>query len=786
MRGRRVIIVAILSLGIAANMAVLAIVYAVLMRPLPHPSPERLVAIWSTELASGREHQTAPLDFFDLERMSFSFEHLGAYYPPGFTLTGAPGAERVGGARATAGLFDVFGVRPILGRGFRPDEDRPGAARVAIISHRLWTRRFASDATIIGRTITLSGAPYTAVGVLPDGFDTAAMWPRTPDVWVPLGLDPNAGRRDARMLRVLGRMRPGVTVERANADLQRIAAGLSATYPETRIGVVVKPLLQELTKEARPSLRMLLLAVAALLCVAVGNVAALILAGTVRRQHEWWTRLALGATRGDLVRQIVREHIALGIVSAAGGSALAYLTSDLLRAIAATAGFPRASEIHIDGATVTAGVALSLLSIIVSAVVGGSSTVRRAAEFGLVRDARSLTRSHRRAHSALLALETALSLALLAGAGLLVRSFYELRSVDPGFDTARTFGLRVSPPAARYPAGPVLAGFYDRLVDRVRTVPGVQTVAVADWLPATGTGQSIGFKADRADSGRHLAEWRVVSDDYFATLAIPLLAGRSFEPRDDDAAPRVAIVNESLARGFFGTVNVVGRTITLDRGGPIDAEIIGVTKDVRELSRRLAAAPGMYLPKRQRPWLATETRELIVRAADGASPAAVDIQRAVRELEPDVPLGPFERLSEATSLPTVRAELYASAAAILAGIALLLAAFGVYGAVSFAVAARARDIGISIALGATPRQVITETTLHGLRPIAVGLLAGLPLAIAAGYAARQQLFGVEATDAPTLGAVAAIMIAVAIVASAFPAIRAAKVSPATVLRAEAP
>jgi putative ABC transport system permease protein len=784
---RGLAIVAVLSLGIAVNVAVFSVVHAVLVRPLPHPDPGRLVAIASRDLTDGREHQMAPLDFFDFERQSSSFDRIAAYYPPGFTITGNSAAERVAGARATSGIFTVFGVRPILGRSFRPDEDKPGAARVVVMSHGLWTRRFNSDPAIVSQSIVMSGNVYAVVGVLPEGFATPAMWPRMPDVWVPLGLDPNVASREARMLRVLGRLRGGVTIEQARADLDRVAAVLARTHPDTNraTGVVVAPLLEQLTRDARPSLLILVAGVAALLLVAIGNAAGLILVGTLQRRSELTTRLALGATRGQLVRQIVAEHVILGAIAGVCGFALAYLAADVLVDIAAAAGVPRAPEILVGGLSLAIGFALSIACTIVCSLIAGISTVTRAAKSGLVRDTRALTRSHRRTQATLLAVEAAFSLALLAAGTLLIRSFYELQTLDPGFDASRTFTLRLSPPAARYPAGPVLTGFYDRVLERVKTVPGIGSAAVVDWVPATGAGSMIGFTTnDTGDRNRHLAELRIVSQDYFRTLAIPVVAGRGFDARDRDSTPHVAIVNESFARAHFGRVDVVGRSITFDRGQPTSAEIVGVTRDVREVSRRVAPSPGVYVPKTQRPWLTAETRELIVRATGDGPPSAATLQAIVRELEPDVPLGPLQPLAEVTSQPVLRAELYASAVTAFAAIAMLLAAFGVYGAVASIVTQRARQIGICMALGATSTRVVRETARHGLAPTVVGLVIGAPLALGAGYVVRQQLFEVQPNDPITLGAVAVLMLAVTAAASFVPAMRAAKIDPAVTLRHE--
>jgi putative ABC transport system permease protein len=780
---RGLAIVAVLTLGIAVNVAVFAVVHAVLVRPLPHPEPERLIAVWFRNLTDGREHQMAPLDFFDFERGTRSFERMAAYYPPGFTLTGGGVAERIPGARASSGIFEVLGVRPFLGRSFTPADDTAGTAAVAVISHRLWVRRFGSDRSIVGRSIVLSGRPYTVVGVLPAGVETPALWPRMPDVWVPIGLDANVDSRDARMLRVLGRLRGDVSVEQARADLERIAQGLSRTFPESHAttGVTMRPLLEELTADIRPSLLMLLGGVAALLLVSAGNAASLILAGTLQRRYEFSTRLALGATRRQLIRQIVSENVVLGAVGAVAGFGLAYAASDRLVAVAAAAGVPRASEIQVGTLALAASFGLSLLCATICAAVAGFTVVKRSAGNLAPLDGR-VSATHRRTYAVLLTVQTAFSLALLTGAGLLVRSFYELQAVDPGFDSSRTYTTRLSPPSARYPAGPVLAGFYDQAVERVRTLPGVESAAVVDWLPASGWGSVTGFTL-RSSEARHLAELRIVGSGYFDTMSIPLVAGRVFDGRDRESSSRVVVVNESFARAHFAGTSAVGQSVRFDRGDtPFTAEIVGVIRDVREMSRRLSPTPGVYAPKAQPPWRNAETRELVVRMAGDIEPPSVAIQAVFRDLEPDMPIAPLEPLAEVTSMPIVRTQLYASAVLMFAIVAVMLAAFGIYGVVSAVVVQGSREIGIRMALGATSVRVIADAARRGVLPTAVGVFAGAPLAVGAGRLVRSQLFGVQPTDIPTLVFVATVTVAVAITASVLPARRAAHIDPAVSLR----
>ncbi len=779
-------IVAVLAIGVSVNVAVFSIIQAALLRPLPHPQADRLVAIGSRQIASGREHLTGPLDFFDFERRASSFTRIAAYYPPGFTLTGGEQAERVSGARASSGIFAVFGVQPLLGRGFLPAEDRAGTAPVAVISHGLWMRRYHGRHDAIGQPIVLSGRTHTLVGVLPAGFDSPAMWPRMPDVWVPIGLDPNVGRREARMLRVLGRLAPDVSVDRARDELDAIAMALSVEYPDTNAGTgaVVNGLLEQLTRDVRPSLYALAAAVVALLLVACGNAAGLLVGGALERRHEFATRLALGAGRARIVRQIVAENLIVGLLAGAAGFALAWWASDWLVGAATAARVPRASEISAGPSTFGVGVVLSLACTIACALVTAFD-VTRAGDLRVIHGIATSTSRPGRRGSVLIGVQAALSVALLVGAGLLLRSVYALQSTDPGFESTRVATTRLSAPAARYPAGPVLAGFYGRALERVRAIPGVERASVVDWLPVSGFGASVGFRlpsTGTSDTGRRLAELRVIGPDYFRTMGIPVVMGRPFDQRDVEGTRPVVAINQAMARAHFGSTNPVGQRLTLDRDGTIDADIVAVVGDVRELALRLPPAPGIYAPNSQQPWMRHETRELVIRTSADTALLEPAIRDILRELEPDMPPAPIQRMDDVVAGALARPSVYAAALAAFAAMAILLAGFGIYGTVTSAIALRRRELGVRLALGASRRDVFTRATSFGANPTLVGLAAGVPLALASGRLLREQLYGIEPTDWPTILAVTGFMTAVTLVAALAPALRATRIDPATVLK----
>jgi putative ABC transport system permease protein len=788
-RSRVPAIVAVLALGVGLNSAVFGVIHAALLRPLPHPDADRLVAISSRSLKVGREHLTASLDFFDIERQARSFARVAAYYPPGFTLTGGEQAERVSGARASSGIFDVFGVRPALGRGFLPAEDRAGAAPVAVISHELWTRRFRADPRAIGQAILLSGRSYTLVGVLPEGFHSPAMWPRMPEVWVPIGLDANVGRRDARMLRVLGRLVPGATVDGARAELTVLGDALARQHPEsnadTRLSVT--SLHEQLTRDVRPSLYALAAAALALLLVACGNAAGLLIGGALERRHEFATRLALGASRARIVRQIVAENLIVGLLAAAAGFALAFWAQDFLIGTATAAGVPRAADISLGPLTFALAALVSLACTFACALATAAEATRPV-DLRIARGAGTSTARRGLGRAALISAEAAVSLALLVGAALLVRSFLALQGTDPGFDPTRVVTMRLSAPAARYPAGPVLAAFYDRVVERVQALPGVDRASVVDWLPASGFGASMGFRpagTQPAGDQHQMAELRVVGLDYFQTVGVPVVAGRSFDRRDVDGAVPVVTINAAMARAHFGSTNPIGQRLTVDHGGSFDVEIVGVVGDVRELGLRVAPSPGIYAPKTQQPWTRHETRDLVVRTRGDLASLGPAIQAVLRELEPDVPLTPVQTMDEVVGGALKRPRFYAAGLAVFAGCAVLLAAFGIYGAVTSAVAVRRRELGVRLALGATRPNVLWQAASSGAGPTLIGLAAGIPLALLAGRLLRDQLYGVTPMDVATLVAVAGFMAAVTLVAAVTPAIRATRIDPVVVLKHEA-
>jgi predicted permease len=609
-----------------------------------------------------------------------------------------------------------------------------------------------------------------------------------PDVWVPIGLDANVGRRDARMLRVIGRLKPGVSIDQARAELTLLTRRLTLEHPETNTGtgVVVAGLLEQLTRDVRPSLYALGAAVVALLLVACGNAAGLLIGGALERRHEFATRLALGAGRARIARQLVAESLLVGLLAAAIGFLLALWTKDFLVGAASAAGVPRASGISVGWATFVVGAVLSIVCTIGCALAAAGELLR-SRDLRLVPGARNATMRRREARAVLIGVEAALSLALLVAAALLARSFYALQATSPGFDAARVLTTRLSLPQARYPAGPALAAVYDRVVERVAALPGVEAASVVDWLPASGFGASVRFSKTPGDGSvppDTLAELRVVGRDYFRTLGVPLVAGRSFDGRDVDGAPLAVAVNAALARAYFGDANPIGHRLILDRGTPVTVEIVGVVGDVREIALRIPIGPAIYAPKTQQPWMQHETRDLVIRTSNGAATLAPAIQAVLRDVDPDIPRSPVQSMDRLVAGALVRPGFNAAAVAAFAFTAVLLAAFGIYGTVTAAVTGLRRELGVRLALGASRRHVLVRAARCGAAPTLLGLAAGVPLAIAAGRIVRDQLYGLGPADAPTLALVAGFMTVVSLAAALVPAVQAARIDPAAVLKHE--
>jgi putative ABC transport system permease protein len=799
--GFTLIAVITLALGIGANTAIFSVVNAVLLRPLPYAEPERLVALWesNTQRPESRSAISYP-NFFDWRAQSQSFERMASYYTNNMALTGVATPVNLSSAVVAPDLFATLGVKPLLGRWFVGEEEKPGN-RAAIINHGLWQRQFGADPDIVGRAVTLDGKSFNVVGVMPAGFQ----FPIEADpveVWVTSSIDgekpdpkepPQNEGRGWHMLGAVGRLKPGVKLEQAQAEMNVIGANLEKQYPDsnTRHGVKLIPYHDDLVRDYSEGLWLILGAVGCVLLIACANVANLLLARATARYKEVAVRAALGANRWRVIRQLLTESLLLSL----GGGLLGLLsawwgTEALVRLIPEDV--PRLAEINIDRWVF----GFTLLISVVTGVLFGLAPALQASKIELTEAMKEGSRGagaaagRGRLRSALVVAEIAIALVVLIGAGLLLQTFRMLQQTPLGFDTRNILTARIELPAARYPKPEQAASYYQALLERVKALPGVEAVSAVVPLPLSGSGFSISFDIE----GRNIPErdqpgshFRAISHDYFNAMKIPLLAGRAFTERDNTQSPGVVIINETFAKRHFPNENPIGKHVKPDislvgQGEPVWREIVGVVNDVkhrRSLSRDYD--PEYYVPHAQMP---IGGMNLVVRATNDPRSLARSIQQEVRSLDRDIPVYQIKTLDQYLGVAVAQPKFNALLLSLFAGLALLLTAIGLYGVMAYAVIQRAQEIGIRIALGARAGDVLKMVLRHGLKLTTLGLSIGLVAAYALTRYMQSLLFGVRATDPLTFAAIALLLTAVALAACWIPARRATKVDPIVALRRE--
>jgi predicted permease len=783
--GFTLVAVATLTLGVGATSAIFSVVNSVLLRPLPYKDSERVVQVWENNLKRGWTRDTiSPLNFEDWRTQNRSFDAISAYEYDGLVLAGGESPERLVGILASSDFFRVLGVEPALGRGFLPGEDRPGAARVVVISSRLWQRRLGARADALGQPLTLNGEAYTVVGVMPQGFEFPS---RGVDAWVP-SLDLARPRSDHFMYSV-ARLKPSVTLETAQADVDAVARRLAEQYPDTNGngGVTLVPLHEEVVGKARRGLLLMLGAVALLLLIACVNVANLLLARASGRQKEMAVRAALGASRWRIARQLLTESLLLGVLGGGCGALLSVWSVGLL-VTASGGGIPRSQEVTVDARalvfTLAASVLTGLLFGLAPAHNFSAPDLNRMLKEGTKGVAGGRRQS--RAQGALVVSEIALALVLLAGAGLLAKSYARLSSVNPGFDADGVLTARVSLSESRYKEKERQALFFRQVLERVRALPGVKHAGAVSDLPFSGsrTSQSFDIEGHQPAEGEltPTADYRKITPGYLGAMSISLLRGREFTERDDAGAPTVAVVNEAFARRFFPGEEALGKRLLYTEGGrQVPREIIGVVGDLTHESLADERAPEVYVPFAQRPnsWMF-----LAVRGGGETAALAGSIRAAVREVDAGEPVYGITTMRQRLDQSLAPRRFNAMLLGTFAAAATLLAAVGVFGVLSFQVAERRHEIGIRMALGAQRRDVLKLVVGRGLRLVLVGVLVGLAASLAVTRLMTSLLYGVSATDPATLASISLILVGVAVLASYLPARRATKVDPVTALRYE--
>ena len=766
-----------LALGVGANTAIFSVVNAVMLRPLPFADPDRLVRIWESDIPHDRPtFATSHPNFLDWRSQAKGFESLAAITNAGFTWTSTGDAETVPGMNVTATFLRTLRVTPAIGRNFLDEEDRPGGnIRVLIVSDGFWRRALGSDPNVIGRVLTLNSLPYSIVGVLPPSFQ----WGTNTDLLAPLAPDPARNRGDHR-LAVIGRLADGASLQQATSELQTIAAQLAQQFPETNKdwSVVTLSFYDWLVPEpTRRSLLILLGAVGLVLLIACGNVVNLLLARGASRQRELSIRAAMGASRSRVARQLVFESALIALIAAAIGMGIAFASTRLLVA-PVPASVPRLNELSLDLRVIGFSIAIALTTMVVFGLLPAIQASRQDPQDALRADSRGSTSGagRRRIRAALTIAEVALSVALLIGAGLLIRSFARLQQVDPGFAARGVMTANISLPATVYPSGPSRRAFYERFLNDLRGRPGIKAAAISSGPPLTGnfTGGDVKLPSQTNEEATS-SNWRIAGPGYFAAMGIPL-RGREFETQEKQP---VAIISAALAERFFPGEDPIGRPIIMRSFGEAPMTIVGVAGDVKTFGLESEAGFVFYGSSVQ---LAGWNPMTLVWRSQSPS---VDIVRAsLRSIDPKVPLSAISSMEDLieTSLGPRRFNLYLLSA--FAAVALALAAIGLFGVMAYLVSQRTREIGVRLALGATKGEVFRLILGRGMTFAGIGAVIGVGAAYWLTTVMESLLFSVSRTDPATFVAVPVTLLVVAGLACYLPAKRAMRVDPVVALRAE--
>ena len=784
--GATFVVVFALALGIGANTAVFSVVNSVLLRPLPYSDPARLVMVWEDHQGRGGPEREwlSPSDFDDWRTQNGVFTHLAAINDWGPTLTGRDEPEPLLGAAVSHDTFALLGIEPALGRSFRADEDLAGAANVVVLGNELWQRRFGSDPQIIGKSISLNEDSYTVIGVMPAAFKFPVI-PNT-ELWRPLRptLNPSC-QRGCLVLRAIGRLKPDTSIEKARADLSTIARRLEGEYPDTnsKVGATLVPLQEQLVGNLRRPLLVLLGAVGFVLLIACANVANLMLARSATREREMAIRASLGASRARSIRQLLTENALLALLGGTLGLLLAFW---LLRLFAALSppGAPRFDEIGIDvyvlGFTVVIAVATGLIfglapALSISRVDLNHSLKEGKSSPGGVRGARL--------RGALVIAEMALALMLLIGGGLLLKSFLLLNRVDPGFNPDHVLTLRLFLNKGHYPEPQKILRFYNELLDRLKTLPGAQSVAAVSALPLDGVNTDTSFQIEGRPAPppdqQPVAWFSSVSPNYFNTIGMKLSKGRLFTDRDNENSPLVVIISETMARQYWPNEEPLGKRI--GRGPNLWREVVGVVKDVKHFGLDANTPPSMYFPMRQVP---ARGMTLVVRSVAEPMSLAPALRAEIKVSDKNLAVARIKTMNDLMSSSIAQQRFVFLLLGCFAALALLLAAVGIYGVMSYAVSQRTHEIGIRLALGARNSNVLGMVIRSGMTLAIIGAAIGLAGALALTRLMKTLLFEVSPTDTTTFLAVSAVLVVISFIACYLPARRATKVDPLVALRYE--
>ena len=791
----------VLALGIGANTAIFSVVDTVLLKPLAFPQPEQLVHIWHTPPQSSFPGMTrfsvSPANFLDWQAQNDVFQGVSLVGGANYNLTGAGEPRSVVARRVSYDFFSILQAQPILGRTFDPDDDQPGHNYVAILSENFWRSQFNSDPGIVGKDITLDGAAYKVIGVMPTKYEYPIDSPEdAPRLWTPLGLTPQqrAVRGNHNFL-VIGRLRPGVTIQQAQAEMDTISRRLEQQYPadDKGWGALVVPMNDDLVGDIRTALLVLFGAVAFVLLIACANVANLVLARTISRQREVAIRTALGASRARVLRQIISETVLLSLLGGLLGIALAYASIRFIVS-AAAAQLPRASEISLSIPVLVFAFGVSIAAGILAGLLPAFRMSQTNVNDALKQGTRAISDvAGNRTRGVLVVAEVALSLMLLIGAGLMIRSLWMLQRVDPGFDPHNVVAVMPSISSRTFQTPQQELAFYNEVITRVRSLPGAEAAGSIDDLPLGGNGSSQPVQLE----GRPVQQMadqpevsvRGIMPGYFKTMHIPLIRGRELGEQDVASAPGAVVISVAMAKRLWPNEDPIGKHLTMFFFPNRNREVVGIVGDVKDEGLNSAPRATLYVPFAQLEQPPTQPFRsfpiwIVVRASSNASGLVPAITAAIHQLNPELPVLGSSTLEDLIGTSLAQQRFSTMLLGIFAGLALFLAAIGIYSVLAYSVRRRVREIGIRMALGAQIKDVLQLIVFEGMRPTVLGLIIGIVGALALGRLLSSMIYGVKSTDLLTFLSVSVGLLCVGLLASIIPAYRATRVEPMKTLRDE--